>query len=125
MEPFLEMHAISKRFPGVKALDEVDLLLYGGEVHVLAGENGAGKSTLMKIITGVYRSDPGGVLRVEGKEVIIRDPIHARSLGITIIYQELTVVDNLSIAENIFLGDLPSRFGGLVDWAALEALVKR
>src|SRR5246127_2794863 len=121
MEPFLEMHAISKRFPGVKALDLVDLLLYRGEVHVLAGENGAGKSTLMKVITGVYRSDPGGVLRVEGKEVIIRDPIHARSLGITIIYQELTVVDNLSIAENIFLAREPLRPSGFIDFVKMRA----
>jgi ABC-type sugar transport system ATPase subunit len=115
MEPFLEMQNISKRFPGVKALDEVDLSLSRGEVHVLAGENGAGKSTLMKVITGVYRSDPGGILRVEGKEVIIRDPIHARSLGINIIYQELTVVDNLSIAENIFLAREPLRSTGFID----------
>jgi ABC-type sugar transport system ATPase subunit len=120
MEPFLEMHAISKRFPGVKALDKVDLLLYRGEVHVLAGENGAGKSTLMKVITGVYRSEPGGVLRVEGEEVIIRDPIHARSLGINIIYQELTVVDNLSIAENIFLAREPLRPSGFIDFAKMR-----
>jgi ABC-type sugar transport system ATPase subunit len=121
MEPFLEMHAISKRFPGVKALDQVDLSLHRGEVHVLAGENGAGKSTLMKVITGVYRSDPGGVLRVEGKEVIIRDPIHARSLGINIIYQELTVVDNLSIAENIFLTREPLRPSGLIDFRKMRS----
>ena len=121
MEPFLEMQNISKRFPGVKALDEVDLSLSRGEVHVLAGENGAGKSTLMKVITGVYRSDPGGILRVEGKEVIIRDPIHARSLGINIIYQELTVVDNLSVAENIFLAREPLRPTGLIDAGKMRA----
>jgi ribose transport system ATP-binding protein len=121
MQPFLEMQNISKRFPGVKALDEVDLSLSRGEVHVLAGENGAGKSTLMKVITGVYRSDPGGILRVEGKEVLIRDPIHARSLGINIIYQELTVVDNLSIAENIFLAREPLRPTGLIDARKMRA----
>src|SRR5260370_7578009 len=121
MKPFLEMQNISKRFPGVKALDEVDLSLSRGEVHVLAGENGAGKSTLMKVIPGIYRSDPGGIPRVEGKEVIIRDPIHARSLGINIIYQELTVVDNLRVAENIFLPREPLRPTGLIDAGKMRA----
>ena len=115
MSPFLEMHNISKTFPGVKALDRVDLMLNRGEVHVLAGENGAGKSTLMKIMTGVFRADPGGIIRVEGEDVIIRDPVHARSLGISIIYQELAVVDNLTVAENIFLAREPLGPGGLID----------
>ena len=120
MEPFLEMQGISKSFPGVKALDRVDLSLYRGEVHVLAGENGAGKSTLMKVITGVYRSDQG-IIRVEGNEAVIRDPIHARALGISIIYQELTVVDNLSIAENIFLAREPLSATGLIDFRKMNA----
>lgn len=115
MTAFLQMTAISKTFPGVKALDRVDLELSRGEVHVLAGENGAGKSTLMKIMTGVLRADPGGSIRVEGEEVIIRDPVHARALGISIIYQELAVVDNLSVAENIFLAREPLTALGLID----------
>ena len=107
MTPFLEMHNISKTFPGVKALKHVDLQLQAGEVHVLAGENGAGKSTLMKILTGVFHADPGGKILVEGNEVTIKDPVHASALGISIIYQELSVVNNLTVAENVFLAREP------------------
>ncbi|BBQ00582.1 ribose import ATP-binding protein RbsA [Burkholderia sp. SFA1] len=110
--PFLEMRGISRTFPGVKALDRVDLAIHRGEVLALAGENGAGKSTLMKILTGVYAPDPGGVIVVEGREVTIADSNHARALGINIIYQELAVVENLTVSENIFLAKEPrSRFG--------------
>jgi ABC-type sugar transport system ATPase subunit len=121
MTLFLEMDAISKTFPGVKALDRVDLALNLGEVHVLAGENGAGKSTLMKIMTGVYRADPGGTIRIEGEEVEIRNPVHARALGISIIYQELAVVDNLTVAENIFLAREPKRPSGMLDRRKMNA----
>jgi len=121
MTPFLEMHGISKTFPGVKALNHVDLMLRRGEVHVLAGENGAGKSTLMKVMTGVYRADPGGVIRVEGHEVTIRDPVHARSLGISIIYQELAVVNNMTVAENIYLAREPLGASGLIDTRKMRA----
>lgn len=121
MTPFLEMHGISKTFPGVKALKGVDLDLRLGEVHVLAGENGAGKSTLMKIMTGVYRADPGGVIRVQGQEMVIRDPVHARALGISIIYQELAVVNNLTVAENIFLAREPLGPMGLIDRRKMNA----
>lgn len=121
MTPFLEMHNISKTFPGVKALNRVDLTLHRGQVHAVAGENGAGKSTLMKIMTGVLRCDPGGWIEVEGQEVMIADPVHARSLGITIIYQELAVVDNLSIAENIFLAREPVNVAGLIDRRKMNA----
>ena len=79
MTPFLEMHNISKTFPGVKALNGVHLALQRGQVHAVAGENGAGKSTLMKIMTGVLRCDAGGWIEVEGQEVVIADPEHARS----------------------------------------------
>jgi ABC-type sugar transport system ATPase subunit len=112
---FLEMQGISKTFPGVKALKNVDLQLARGEVHVLAGENGAGKSTLMKIMTGVFKADPGGITRVDGQDVTIKDPVHARSLGISIIYQELAVVNNLTVAENIFLAREPLARTGLID----------
>ncbi|SDK82435.1 sugar ABC transporter ATP-binding protein [Aliiruegeria lutimaris] len=121
MSLFLEMHNISKTFPGVKALDHVDLKLNRGEVHALAGENGAGKSTLMKIMTGVYRADPGGSILVEGEEVTIHDPVHARSLGISIIYQELAVVNNLTVAENIFLAREPRGPTGLLDTRKMKA----
>ncbi len=124
MTPFLEMHGISKTFPGVKALNRVDLQLRRGEVHVLAGENGAGKSTLMKVMTGVFRADPGGVVRVEGQEVVIRDPVHARSLGISIIYQELAVVNNMTVAENIYLAREPLGPSGLIDTRKMKADAK-
>ncbi|MDE3028351.1 MAG: sugar ABC transporter ATP-binding protein [Paracoccaceae bacterium] len=115
------MHNISKTFPGVRALDGVDLTLNRGEVHVLAGENGAGKSTLMKIMTGVFKADPGGMIKIEGEEVTIHDPVHARELGISNIYQELAVVDNLTVAENIFLAREPKKPSGLLDTARMKA----
>jgi len=121
MSFFLEMHAITKTFPGVKALNQVDLLLARGEVHVLAGENGAGKSTLMKIMTGVYKADPGGLIKVDGQDVTIKDPVHARSLGISIIYQELAVVNNLTVAENIYLAREPLTRMGLIDRRKMNA----
>jgi ribose transport system ATP-binding protein len=115
MTPFLQMHGISKSFPGVKALNHVDLDVRCGEVHAVAGENGAGKSTLMKIMTGVYKADPGGVILVDGVATLIRDPTHARSLGITIIHQELSMVENLTVAENIFLAREPIGRSGFLD----------
>ena len=121
MSPFLEMHGITKTFPGVKALDQVDLLLLHGEVHVVAGENGAGKSTLMKIMTGVYKADPGGVIRLDGHEVTMKNPAHARSLGISIIYQELAVVNNLTVAENIYLAREPLNAFGMIDVRKMNA----
>src|SRR5262249_3106143 len=110
----LQMRNIRKTFPGVVALDEVDFELRRGEVHILLGENGAGKSTLMKILNGAYHKD-GGQILVEGQEVEIKNPKHARSLGISIIYQELNLVPHLSAAENIFLGREPVRLPGLID----------
>ncbi|KQR76540.1 D-ribose transporter ATP-binding protein [Burkholderia sp. Leaf177] len=118
--PFLEMHAISKTFPGVKALDGVNLQIRQGEVLALAGENGAGKSTLMKILTGIYAPDPGGKILIEGREIEIRDGNHARALGIGIIYQELSVVENLSVAENLFLAREPVNRLGLLDRPRME-----
>ncbi|HEY1997329.1 sugar ABC transporter ATP-binding protein [Paraburkholderia sp.] len=115
MTPFLEMRDISKTFPGVKALDRVNLHVSRGEVLALAGENGAGKSTLMKILTGVLAHDAGGSILVEGEEIALRDGNHARALGINIIYQELSVVDNMTIAENIYLAREPLNRFGLLD----------
>jgi ribose transport system ATP-binding protein len=122
--PFLEMRAISKTFPGVKALDGVNLQIRQGEVLALAGENGAGKSTLMKILTGVYAPDPGGKILVEGNEIEMRDGNHARALGIGIIYQELSVVENLSVAENLFLAREPLNRVGLLDRPRMEREAK-
>ena len=102
----LEMKGISKRFPGVIALDGVDLDVHQGEIVALAGENGAGKSTLMKILGGVYQPDSGRV-RIDGSDTVIHSVSDAISRGIGFIHQELNVFDNLSIAENVFLGREP------------------
>ena len=118
--PLLEMRGISKTFPGVRALDHVRLSVWPGEVHSLMGENGAGKSTLMKILSGAYQADPGGEILLEGKTVVIDGPLAARELGVAVIYQELSLAPNLSVAENIHAGrELRSRFG-MVDRAAME-----
>ena len=116
--PVLEMRGIRKEFPGVVALDGVDLTLEAGAVHMLLGENGAGKSTLMKILSGAYRKDAGEI-RVNGQPVDIRSPRDALALGIRVIYQELNLVPQLSVGENIFLGAAPVLWGGIVDWRAL------
>ena len=89
----------------MKALNDVQLKAWGGEVLALMGENGAGKSTLMKILSGAYQADPGGEIRIDGQPVTITDPIAAQRHGIAIIYQELALAPNLSVAENIYLGD--------------------
>ena len=111
--PLLQMKGITKQFPGVLALDRVSLDVYPGEVLALVGENGAGKSTLMKILSGVYRKDAGEIL-IDGRPVEIDGPLQSRQLGISIIYQELSVLNNMNIAENIFVGR-ERRRNGLVD----------
>src|SRR6185295_2984191 len=108
----LEMRGVTKRFPGVVALNEVDLDVYRAEVLALIGENGAGKSTLMKILGGVYQPDAGQV-RIDGQPVVIRSVSEAIGLGIGFIHQELNVLDNLDVAGNIFLGREPVRGGPL------------
>jgi ribose transport system ATP-binding protein len=115
------MRGIRKTFPGVVALAGVDLTLRGGEVHMLLGENGAGKSTLMKILSGAYRKD-GGDIRIRGQAVEIAGPRHALELGIRVIYQELNLVPQLSVAENIFLGAAPTIVPGVIDRKKLSAL---
>ena len=118
--PALEMHGIRKVFPGVVALDEVDFDVRPGEVHALLGENGAGKSTLIKIVAGVYRRD-GGTMRVGDEEVDFRNPADALAQRIKVVYQELDLVDGLSVAENVFLGGYPKTARGFVDFAALKS----
>ena len=111
----VEMLGISKSFGGIRALDHVSFAVKRGEVHALLGENGAGKSTLMKILSGAHRRDAGEI-RVGDKEVEIGNPHVSRELGIGIIYQELVLAPDLSVAENIFLGDLPA----LIPWKRLQ-----
>ncbi|MBL9211520.1 MAG: sugar ABC transporter ATP-binding protein [Opitutaceae bacterium] len=112
--PVLALRGIRKAYPGVVALDGVDLDLCAGEVHVLLGENGAGKSTLMKIISGAVARDAGEI-RIDGAPVELADPRQAQALGIGIIYQEFNLVPQLSAAENIFLGREPLRLPGVID----------
>lgn len=102
-EPVIAMRQIDKRFPGVHALDNVDFELLPGEIHALVGENGAGKSTLMKILTGIYSKDSGEI-QYRGKLFNPRDPRHALEAGIGIIHQELNMMDQLTVAENIYIG---------------------
>ena len=112
MQPVLEMRGISKSFPGVKALSDVNLAVAPAEIHALVGENGAGKSTLMKVLSGVYpHGSYEGEIVYEGRPGHFRDISDSERLGIVIIHQELALVPFLSIAENIFLGNEPARFG--------------
>ncbi|MGN6551675.1 MAG: sugar ABC transporter ATP-binding protein [Pararhizobium sp.] len=116
----LVLEDISKAFPGVKALSEVALSLYPGEVTALIGENGAGKSTLVKILTGIYQPD-GGIIHIGGTPVRFATPHDAARAGVTAIHQETVLFDELSVAENIFLGHTPRGRFGLIDWKRLEA----
>ena len=114
----LTMRGISKEFPGVKALSNVDFTLRKGEIHALMGENGAGKSTLVKVLTGVHIKDSGEI-RIEGHDepVSIRSPQDAQNLGISTVYQEITLCPNLTVAENMFIGRGNYRF---INWRAQE-----
>lgn len=118
--PVLRLEGIVKTFPGVRALDGVSLTLLPGEVHALMGENGAGKSTLMKVLGGIYQPDEGQII-VDEQPVVMSGPLEAKAKGIVFIHQELSLATELSVAENIYLGELPRKRFGLVDWAQLEA----
>jgi ribose transport system ATP-binding protein len=116
--PVLEMRQIGKTFPGVVALDDVNFELRRGEVHILLGENGAGKSTLMKILSGAYQKSAGQII-LDSREVEIKNPKHAQTLGISTIYQEFNLIPHLSVGENIFLGREPARLPGLINQRAI------
>src|SRR3954454_15064637 len=103
VEPILAFHGVTKRFGGATALDNVDFELLPGEIHGLLGENGAGKSTLMKILSGVHSPDEGDIV-LNGESVKFASPAGAMAHGIGMIYQELTTVPSLTVAENVFLG---------------------
>jgi ABC-type sugar transport system ATPase subunit len=115
----VRLEGISKSFPGVRALSNVDLTIRAGEVHALTGENGSGKSTLSKVVAGLIQPEEGRVI-VDGKECRIESPAQAIGLGFVMISQELTLAPTLTVAENIFLGRLPRTRFGLVDWPQLE-----
>lgn len=119
----LELRNISKAFVGVQALDDVSFKLRRGTTHVLCGENGAGKSTLMKIINGFYRQDTGTIL-IDGEEVTIRSPVDARAHGIAMIHQELSYVPDLTLEENVILGDWPTNKAGSINWKVVRNKTK-
>ncbi|NLB79931.1 MAG: sugar ABC transporter ATP-binding protein, partial [Clostridiaceae bacterium] len=114
----LSMRNISKSFPGVRALQNVDFTLREGEIHALMGENGAGKSTLVKVLTGVYSKDSGQI-SIEGinKDVNVKSPREAQNLGISTVYQEITLCPNLTVAENMFIGRDNYNF---VNWRSMK-----
>lgn len=120
MKPAIALEGISKSFPGVKALSDVSLALYPGSVTALIGENGAGKSTLVKILTGIYQPDEG-TISVSDQEVHFPTALAAARAGVTAIHQETVLFDELSVAENIFLGHAPRNRFGLIDWKKLNA----
>ncbi|MFN5997169.1 MAG: sugar ABC transporter ATP-binding protein [Paracoccaceae bacterium] len=117
--PVLEARSIVKIFGQHRALDGVDFVVHAGEVHALLGENGAGKSTLIKILTGAYQPD-GGDLLLDGQPIQLRDPLQGQGYGIGTVYQEVNLLPNRSVAENLFLGRQPTRFG-MVDRKTIDA----
>lgn len=117
-QPLLKMSGMSKSFPGVKALQSVDLEIYEGECLALMGENGAGKSTLMKVLSGVYAPDEG-TIEINGRPVTFTNPHQAQQLGVSIIYQEFNLFPNMTVEENVFVGREPSA-KGFVQWSSLR-----
>lgn len=118
IKPVLELTGIHKAFPGVKALTDAGLRLFSGEVHTLMGQNGAGKSTLIKVLTGVYTPEQGRIL-LDGEPIAPRSTLEAQALGISTVYQEVNLCPNLSVAENIFIGRYPRRFG-VIQWHTMR-----
>ncbi|MDQ0656963.1 ATP-binding cassette domain-containing protein [Paenibacillus sp. W2I17] len=116
--PILQMTDITKQFPGVKALSSVSFRLFPGEIHALMGENGAGKSTLIKVLTGVYSIDEGTVT-MDNRDLSISGPLEAQKAGISTVYQEVNLCPNLTVAENIFIGREPIRFGK-INWKQMN-----
>lgn len=124
--PIMEIKEVSKDFPGVRALSKVDFRLFKGEVHAIMGQNGAGKSTLIKVMTGVHQQDAGGIF-LDGREIRPSSPLEAQKLGISTVYQEVNLCPNLTVAENIFIGRQPMKYGR-IHWQKMnreaEALLK-
>ena len=118
LEPVLKVTGVSKAFPGVQALSDVQLEVLPGEIHALIGENGAGKSTLMKVLFGVHQPD-SGTIEFRGQPVHIGSPHQAQQLGISMVHQELNLIPSLDVARNLYLGREPMRGGVMVDWSAV------
>src|SRR6187455_1693109 len=116
--PILDVQGVSKRFAGVRALEDVSVALRAGQVHALVGENGAGKSTLIKVLTGVHQPDQGAVV-YRGQPVTFARPLDAQAAGISTIYQEVNLVPLMSVARNLFLGREPTRLG-LIDFPRMN-----
>ena len=112
MEPCIQAVHITKKFPGVLALNDISIDFYPGEVHALLGENGAGKSTLIKILSGVYTATEGKVM-LNGREMYFQSPRQALDAGISVIHQELSIANDLTVAENIYLGAEPRQKNGV------------
>lgn len=115
----LEARGVTKRWPGVLALDGVNLKVYAGRVNALVGENGAGKSTLMNILSGVY-ADYEGELYLEGQPIRFNTTAEAQAAGVTMVHQELNLVPQLNVAENIFLGREPLNRWGMIDYGRMH-----
>ena len=126
--PALRLQGIVKTFPGVRALDGVSFTVMPGEVHALMGENGAGKSTLMKVLGGIYQPNEGQIF-IEEQPTVMNSPLDAKAKGVVFIHQELSLAEELSVAENVYLGELPRKSFGRVDWSKLYtdtgAILKR
>ena len=121
----VELKGVTKLFPGVKALDNVDLQIRSGEILGLVGENGAGKSTLMKILSGVYpHGTYEGQIQIDGNSVEFHSPSDAEAQGVAIIHQELSTFPDLSVAENLFVGHWPQSSGGMIDWSRLHQMAQ-
>ncbi|MGN6135472.1 MAG: ATP-binding cassette domain-containing protein, partial [Aureliella sp.] len=123
-DPLLELSGISKRFAGAVALNDVSLSLRQGEILALVGENGAGKSTLMKILSGVHQPDSGTIL-LDGQQLQLRDPHDARQRGISIIYQEFSLVPELNVVDNLFLGRESVNWLGAARWHSMRQAARR
>ncbi len=119
METILSAKGITKTFPGVLALENVDFTLKRGEIHALMGENGAGKSTLIKCLTGVEQPDKG-TIEFDGKPVVVHSPMHAQEIGISTVYQEVNLCTNISVAENVMLGHEPKGVLGNISWKKMN-----
>ena len=122
--PLLSIRGISKAFPGVQALTDVDFDLNAGEIHAVVGENGAGKSTLIKILTGVERPD-AGEMTFQGAHYAVHSPQQAQQMGISTVYQEVNLCPNLTVAENVLIGRAPMRWGVTVDWKAMNRRARK